>query len=428
VPPGAELRLAGFGRRLGAFALDLVFIVVIAVAGAAVGASLIGAAVPGSTVIPAAGQNLPLVLIGQLIDLLSLIAPPFVYPAIGWHAGATPGMRILGLRVVDARSGDRLTWGQSMLRTAGWWWSLLTLGAGFVPVLADRWRRDLPDWMASSLVLAVRPLPLVWIPAPYGWTMGPARPPQPAPLIPTARDATEPQATRASWTWTDVVPVLITLFPVMFGANWLAEASAQGLRISAGSGGAVALTYADEIAVYGASLLLIVVLVRGRRHTPLTALGLRLPAWPWLAAGLPLGFAAYFLQEVGGGISRIILPAANTTNQCVGIRGEFGGSVVLTLLAVAVIAPVSEEIIFRGFTFRWLQGRLPLWGAVLVSAAIFSAAHAGWAEPSLFLPVFLGGVLLAYVYAKSRSVWPGVIIHMTINIVAVILILAVSGC
>jgi membrane protease YdiL (CAAX protease family) len=401
---------------------------VIAAAGLAVGASLIRAAVPGTASIPAADQNLPLVLLGQLIDLLSLIAPPFVYPAMGWHAGATPGMRILGLRVVDARSGDRLTWGQSMLRTAGWWWSLLTLGAGFVPVLADRWRRDLPDWMASSLVLAVRPLPLVWIPAPYGWTMGPARPPQPAPLIPTARDATEPQATRASWTWTDVVPVLITLFPVMFGANWLAEATAQGLRISAGSSGAVALTYADEIAVYGASLLLIVVLVRGRRHTPLTALGLRLPAWPWLAAGLPLGFAAYFLQEVGGGISRVILPAANTTNQCVGIRGEFGGSVVLTLLAVAVIAPVSEEIIFRGFTFRWLQRRLPLWGAVLVSAAVFSAAHAGWAEPSLFLPVFLGGVLLAYVYAKSRSVWPGVIIHMTINIVAVILILAVSGC
>jgi membrane protease YdiL (CAAX protease family)/uncharacterized RDD family membrane protein YckC len=405
-----------------------VFIAVIAAAGVVVGVSIIRAAIPGAASITPADQNLPVVLLGALIDLLSLIAPPFVYPAIGWRSGATPGMRILGLRVVDARSGDRLTWGQSLLRTAGWWWSLLTLGAGFVPVLADRWRRDLPDWMASSLVLAVRPLPLAWIPGPYGWVLGPARPAQPAPLIPTARDVTEPQATRASWTWTDVVPVLITFFPIMLGANWLAEATAQGLRISAGTGGALALSYADEIAVYGAGLLLIVLLVRWRRHTPLTALGLRLPAWPWLAAGLPLGFAVYVLEDVGGVIGRIVLPTANTTNQCVGIRGEFGGSLALTLLAVAVIAPISEEIIFRSFTFRWLQGRLPLWGAVLVSAAIFSAAHAGWAEPSLFLPVFLGGVLLAYVYAKSRSVWPGVIIHMTINIVGVILILATSGC
>jgi membrane protease YdiL (CAAX protease family) len=413
---------------LGAFALDGVLIVVIAVAGLTVGASLIRTAVPGATSIPLTDQNLPLVLLGQLIDLLSLIAPPFVYPAIGWHSGATPGMRALGLRVVDARSGESLTWGQSLLRTGGWWWSLLTLGAGFVPALATRWRRGLPDWMGSSLVLAVRPLPIGWIPGPYGWAVGPVRPPRPAPLIPAARDATEPQPTRATWTWTDVVPVLISFFPVMFGANWLAEATAQGLRITAGSGGALALSYADEIAVYGASLLLIVLLVRWRRHTTLTALGLRLPAWPWLAAGLPLGFAVYVLEDVGGVIGRIVLPAANTTNQCVGIRGEFGGSLALTLLAVAVIAPISEEIIFRGFTFRWLQGRLPLWAAVLASAAIFSAAHAGWAEPSLFLPVFLGGVLLAYVYAKSRSVWPGVIIHMTINIVGVILILVYSGC
>jgi membrane protease YdiL (CAAX protease family)/uncharacterized RDD family membrane protein YckC len=415
-PPGAELHLAGFGRRLGAFALDWALIAVIAVAGLTVGASLIRTAVPGTGPLPPVDQNLPLVLLGQLIDLLSLIVPPFVYPAIGWHSGATPGMRTLGLRVVDARSGDRLTWGQSLLRTTGWWWSLLTLGAGFVPILAGRWRRGLPDWMASSLVLSVQRLPLVWTPGPYGWAIGPARPPQPAPLIPTARDATEAKATRASWTWTDVVPVLVTFFPIMFGANWL------------GSGGALVLSYADEIAVYGASLLLIVLLVRWRRHTPLTTLGLRLPAWPWLVAGLPLGFAAYVLEDVGGVIGRIVLPTANATNQCVGIRGEFGGSVVLTLLAVAVIAPISEEIIFRSFTFRWLQGRMPLWGAVLVSAAIFSAAHAGWAEPSLFLPVFLGGVLLAYVYAKSRSVWPGVIIHMAINIVGVILILVYSGC
>src|ERR1035441_7375229 len=157
-------------------------------------------------------QSRFLLLLGQLIDLLSLIAPPFVYPAVGWHSGATPGMRTLGLRVVDARSGHRLTWGQSLLRTAGWWWSLLTLGAGFVPILAGRWRRGLPDWMASSLVVAIRPLTLVWIPGPYGWVMGPARPPQPAPLIPTARDVTEPQAARASWSWTDVIPQLTTSF------------------------------------------------------------------------------------------------------------------------------------------------------------------------------------------------------------------------
>jgi hypothetical protein len=421
--PGREAQLAGYGRRLGAFAIDGFFIGLIVVAILIAGGSIEGAGLSSGSASPA-----PLYLLGAVIVQLGLVATPFVYPAIGWRSGATPAMRLLDLRVVDARSGARLTWGQSLLRTAGWWWSLLTVGIGFAPILGDGWRRGLPDRMASSLVLSLRPLPMSWVPGAYGWVLMPARPPLPPPLIPTARDMTEPPAARASWTWTDAVPVLVTMFPIMFGAGWVATAAAQGLRITAGSSGAVALSYADEIAVYGGSLLLIALLVGWRRHTPLTALGLRLPSWPWLLAGLPLGFAAYVLDVAGGEISSILLPSANSTNQCVGIRDEFNGSLLLTLLAVAVIAPVAEEIIFRGFTFRWLQGRLPLWAAVLVSAAVFSAAHAGWAEPTLFLPVFLDGLLLAFIYSRSSSIWPGVMAHMTINVVGVILILTVAGC
>jgi hypothetical protein len=400
----------------------------IALATLIVDGSIVTSAVGSVQTIPAADANSPAVLLGSLIFLLGLIATPFVYPAIGWRTGATPGMRIVGLRVVDARSGQRLIWGQVLCRAGGWWWSLLTLGAGFAPMLADRWRRGLPDRMASSLVLAVRPLPMVWAPGPYGWTPAPARPPQPVPLIPNARAAADPPSTQTPWTWTDVVPVMLAVLPIIFGANWVASATAQGLHISAGTGGAAALSYADEIAVYGACLLLIGLLVGWRRRTRLTALGLRLPAWPWLVAAIPLGFAAFVLEEVAGVIDRVILPTANSTNQCVGIRAEFGGSLALTLLATAIIAPIAEEIIFRGFAFRWLQGRLPLWGAVVVSALIFSAAHAGWEEPTLFLPVFLDGLLLAYIYAKSGSIWPGVIVHMSLNTVATILVLLASGC
>jgi len=420
--------LAAMGRRLGAFALDGVFIGMIIVAGLVVGGSIVEAAIsPATTISPAAASS-PGVLAGTLVYLLTIVATPFVYPALGWRSGATPAMRILGLRVVDARGGDRLSWSQALLRTAGWWWSLLSCGAGFIPALADAWRRGLPDRMASSLVVEIRPLPLTWVPGPYGWTMAPARPPMPMPLVPTARVVADPPATRTAWTWTDVVPVLIALLPIIFGANWVAGITAQGLNITAGTGGAVALSYADEIAVYGACLLLIGLLVRWRRHTRLTALGLRLPTWPWLAAGIPLGFAAIVLEYVGGVIDRIILPTANSTNQCAGIRAEYGGSIALTLLATAVIAPIAEEIIFRGFTFRWLHGQLPLWGAVMVSAALFSAAHVGWAEPTLFLPVFLDGLLLAYVFAKSGSVWPGVIVHASINILATIIVLTAPSC
>ena len=184
--------LAATGRRLGAFALDGVFIGMIIVAGLVVGGSIVEAAIsPATTISPAAASS-PGVLAGTLVYLLTIVATPFVYPAVGWRSGATPAMRILGLRVVDARGGDRLGWGQALLRTAGWWWSLLTCGAGFIPALADAWRRGLPDRMASSLVVAIRPLPLAWVPGPVRLDHGagpaadarPARPHRPGRLRP----------------------------------------------------------------------------------------------------------------------------------------------------------------------------------------------------------------------------------------------------
>ncbi|HYA00539.1 MAG TPA: CPBP family glutamic-type intramembrane protease [Candidatus Binatia bacterium] len=427
-PPAQELVSAGLGRRLAAFLLDGLFIGIFTLVGLMVAGELLRTAAHGAAEITPEIESSAGVLLTQLLTLAILVGGTFVYPAIAWRRGATLAMRILGLRVVDARTGDRLTWGQVLLRSAGWWWSLVTLGAGFAIALTERRRRSLPDRMASSLVLSARALPLTWLAGPQGWILWPSRPAFPPPLDPQARPAAEAAPPRSRWSWTDVAPVLILLLPIILGANWVAVVTARGLGITAGSGGGIALSLGEDIAVYGATLLLIAVLVRWRRHTSLGALGLRLPSWPWLVAGLPMGFAALVLQDAGGLLSRAILPTASSTNQCVGIRSSYGGSWGLTLLAVAIIAPVAEEIIFRGFTFRYLQGRLPLWLAVVVSAILFSAAHAAWAEPALFIPVFLGGLLLAYLYAKSGSVWPGVIAHMTINAVGVAVLLASSGC
>jgi membrane protease YdiL (CAAX protease family)/uncharacterized RDD family membrane protein YckC len=426
--PAVDLEIASPGRRVAAFLLDAVFMVLIAVAADAVGGVVIEAAVgPGHSVTPASAAS-PQVLLGTLLVLLGIVATPFLYPALGWRRGGTPGMAILGLRVVDARTGARLTWGQVMLRAAGWWWSVVSLGGGFVPVFVDWRRRGLADRMASSLVLATHPLPMMWVQSGWGWGLSPARPPAAPPVDPGAPLMVEPPPTRASWTWTDVLPVLLTMLPIIFGVNWVAVATARGLGITAGSGGAAALSYADEIAAYGGSLLIVALLVGLRRHTPLLALGLRPPGWRWLAAALPLGFAALVLQDAGGVVSRAIFAGSNTTNQGIALRSEFNGSLALTLVAVAVVAPIAEEVIFRGFAFRWLWGRLPLWAAVVVDAALFSAAHVGWGEPVLFLPIFASGCLLAYLYAKSGSIWPGVLVHATINAVAVMATLRIAGC
>jgi uncharacterized RDD family membrane protein YckC len=66
--------------------------------------------------------------------------------------GQTPGMRLMRLRV-QARSGEPPSAARSLLRLAGLILAIIPLGAGFVPVLFDRRRRALPDFVAGTTVV-----------------------------------------------------------------------------------------------------------------------------------------------------------------------------------------------------------------------------------------------------------------------------------
>ena len=81
-------------------------------------------------------------------------------------------------------------------------------------------------------------------------------------------------------------------------------------------------------------------------------------------------------------------------------------------LVGVVVAPVVEEIFFRGFLFQGFRQKYGWAAAVFLSSAIFGAAHFDLA--SLF-PTFVLGVVLAYVYHRSNSVWPGIILHFLVN-------------
>jgi hypothetical protein len=89
----------------------------------------------------------------------------------------------------------------------------------------------------------------------------------------------------------------------------------------------------------------------------------------------------------------------------------------------AVVAPVVEEIFFRGFVFTGLRGK---WGwptAALASAGLFALAHV---LPTSFLPIFILGLIFAWLYQVSGSIWPAILMHMLTNSVALLLAYALS--
>lgn len=95
-----------------------------------------------------------------------------------------------------------------------------------------------------------------------------------------------------------------------------------------------------------------------------------------------------------------------------------GGSFILSLLAVGIIGPIFEEILFRGLIFGELRKITKVRAAIFIQAVLFGAFHMNVIQSSY---AFLIGILLGYVYYRSNSIVAPAIVHIAINSSTVIL-------
>jgi len=97
----------------------------------------------------------------------------------------------------------------------------------------------------------------------------------------------------------------------------------------------------------------------------------------------------------------------------------------LLLLLLAVVAPLVEETLFRGLLFQLMDDRWGTAPAIVGSAAAFALAHF---IPLLLPALFLVGLVLAFVFARTRSLWCTVVLHGVHNgIVGVLLLAGIAG-
>ena len=91
---------------------------------------------------------------------------------------------------------------------------------------------------------------------------------------------------------------------------------------------------------------------------------------------------------------------------------------VLSLISVGVLAPITEEVIFRGLIFSRLRRGMPVYVAVIIQAVLFASLHVGivW-----MLQVFVMGVIFALMTLKLGSIIPSIIAHMAVNVAGVLL-------
>jgi membrane protease YdiL (CAAX protease family) len=85
---------------------------------------------------------------------------------------------------------------------------------------------------------------------------------------------------------------------------------------------------------------------------------------------------------------------------------------------VAVVAPMAEELFFRGYFFTALRNWRGLWPAAIITGLVFGAIHAGSSPAGFLAPLALLGFLLCLLYERTGSLYPCIALHSLNNSVA----------
>jgi membrane protease YdiL (CAAX protease family) len=88
----------------------------------------------------------------------------------------------------------------------------------------------------------------------------------------------------------------------------------------------------------------------------------------------------------------------------------------LLWFSVVVLAPLTEEVVVRGFMFRGLvHSRVGAWGAVLIPNLAWTALHAYYDLPGM-LVVFGAGLMFGWARLRTDSLYPPIAMHLVMNL------------
>ena len=235
------------------------------------------------------------------------------------------------------------------------------------------------------------------------------------PPIPARPDA-EDRWPLIRWTAREFVPVALMPFGLVLFAYYLV----YGFLGWDSDAGGVVVTASQQLAL----LLPIAFYVRRTRGS-LAPLGLRRGGWDAgdVVAGVGAGLGAIVAGSIVIAITIAIVRAitGNEPSATNILNDTSGPWLVLNALMAVVLAPLCEEVYFRGFLFQGLRGRFRFFPAAALSSTVFAFVHV---EPIRFFGLAVMGVILAGVFERRRTLVASMAAHATVNVVAVLLLFA----
>lgn len=224
------------------------------------------------------------------------------------------------------------------------------------------------------------------------------------------------------WDWVEGLGILATWFlafivvaqsvPLLY-SRFLGVASANMTNVQQAL--SLALNYGASAAI-GLALIALVAYRSASERNATTPNGLfqfaffdRWPLW-----GIGGYIAAFPLVTVAAVVARLLLPESGGGNPILPIllESEGWGAQIIFLTVVSVMAPIFEETLFRGFVLPSLTKVMPVWGAIAVSSILFATAHLNISD---LLPLTVLGLLLGYIYTRSRNLLAPMLLHCLWN-------------
>ena len=219
------------------------------------------------------------------------------------------------------------------------------------------------------------------------------------------------------WGWTDALHGI----GLVMGGGLVTVAVLGRFRGPADDG---LLTTVAIVLLIGLLLAAVWLFGVNRYGAPWKSVGLVSPLGRWnlllplVSLTLSIGFFSLYVALVTAVGPEKLLPN--------GIEADDLGQGIFRLVNITMIGfvgPLAEEVFFRGFLLAALVPPLGAFRAAALASAVFALSHV---DVGVMVPFFATGLLLSWLYLRTRSVWPPFVAHSAQNVLALIGILTVT--
>lgn len=230
-----------------------------------------------------------------------------------------------------------------------------------------------------------------------------------------------PEAFRVPFTVFDALAMV--LLSQVVGVLIVGVSAAVGVDVSA----SLATTASVILVIQTVALAAVLGFLRLRGVLSWRLLGPIRPAARHLAIGLGIGVSGWIVVTVLVEMANRTFGPVPPPEQSLMEAGTSGGlATVLSIVSAVFLAPIVEEVVYRGGLFQSLRQTLGLFPAMFISSGVFALVHLELGQPLFLAGLMLLGLWLAAAFHRTGSLLVPIVGHATFNAISLTFALLVG--